>query len=177
MSHYSNSQELSYPSSIHMYPGPMSNVVNMQPRTQLSSAFFIPNEMRNEILARNELANMIDHTQNADIPNEIDNYHSLVLLENHAILHQKLPLPSSTYKATHITTGTKYCLRRLHGKYRIDYFMILFLNPQLKIYFWFRLSNTIDKMHECRWIVEKISTLKCGSVARNFYHKKFRWPM
>lgn len=50
----------------------------------------------------------------SDIPNEIDNYHSLYLLEPLAI-HQKLPLPSSTYKATHNSTGFKYCLRRLHG--------------------------------------------------------------
>lgn len=51
----------------------------------------------------------------SDIPNAIDNYHSLYLLETLAI-HQKLPLPSSTYKATHVSTGIKYCLRRLHGK-------------------------------------------------------------
>lgn len=144
---------------MHVYPGPASNVVNMQPRTQLSSAIFIPDEMRNDILARNEIANIVDSIANpgkmhsnqyvmnvwwisippktntpalddyvcwnrttltnddiliSDIPSEIDNYHSLYLLETLAI-HQKLPLPSSTYKATHVSTGIKYCLRRLHG--------------------------------------------------------------
>lgn len=49
---------------MHAYPGPPTNVVNMQPRTQLSSAFFIPNELRNDILARNEIANMIEPTPN-----------------------------------------------------------------------------------------------------------------
>lgn len=49
---------------MHVYPGPSANVVNMQPRTQLSSAIFVPNEMRNEILARNEIANMIEPTPN-----------------------------------------------------------------------------------------------------------------
>lgn len=99
--------------------------------------------MRNDILSRNEIANLIETIQNSgnqsilvllfiaslsnghlkskifylilDIPSEIDNYHALFLLEPLAI-HQKLPLPSSTYKATQISTGIKYCLRRLHGK-------------------------------------------------------------
>ncbi|XP_055321590.1 PAN2-PAN3 deadenylation complex subunit PAN3 isoform X4 [Sitodiplosis mosellana] len=115
LSHHSSSQNISYSQPpVHVYPGPASNVVNMQPRTQLSSAIFIPDEMRNDILSRNEIANLVDAIPNPDIPNEIDNYHSLFLLETLAI-HQKLPLPSSTYKATHVSTGIKYCLRRLHG--------------------------------------------------------------
>lgn len=145
LSHHSSTQNISYsqPPGHSVYPGPASNVVNMQPRTQLSSAIFIPDEMRNDILSRNEIANMVDQIPNpgkqiadftvhnrhyskmnlnlkmllfSDIPNAIDNYHSLYLLETLAI-HQKLPLPSSTYKATHVSTGIKYCLRRLHGKY------------------------------------------------------------
>lgn len=87
----------------------------MQPRTQLSSAIFIPDEMRQNILERNEIANMIDQNPNPDIPTEIDNYHSLYALEPQPV-HQKNPLPSSTYKATQNNTGVKYCLRRLHGK-------------------------------------------------------------
>lgn len=43
-----------------MYPGPASCILNMQPKTQLSSAFFIPDELRNEILQRNEIANLMD---------------------------------------------------------------------------------------------------------------------
>lgn len=46
--------------SVHVYSGPASNTINMQPRTQLSAAFFIPDEMRNDILTRNEIANMVD---------------------------------------------------------------------------------------------------------------------
>lgn len=43
-----------------MYPGPASCILNMQPKTQLSSAFFIPDELRNDILQRNEIANVMD---------------------------------------------------------------------------------------------------------------------
>lgn len=49
----------------HVYPGPASNVLGMQPRTQLSSAFFIPDEMRNDILGRNEIANLVDTNPNS----------------------------------------------------------------------------------------------------------------
>lgn len=52
---------------MHVYPGPASNVVNMQPRTQLSSAIFIPDEMRNDILSRNEIANLVDTIPNPGI--------------------------------------------------------------------------------------------------------------
>lgn len=119
----------------HVYPGPASNVINMQPRTQLSSAFFIPEEMRNDIQHRNEIANIIDTTPNPgmlakwtssfhiyilicysvlDVPDEIDNYHSLYVLDTNSV-NPKIPLPSTTYKATNNNTGIKYCLRRLHG--------------------------------------------------------------
>lgn len=64
LSHHSSSQNISYSPSVHVYPGPASNVVNMQPRTQLSSAIFIPDEMRNDILSRNEISNLIESLQN-----------------------------------------------------------------------------------------------------------------
>lgn len=129
-----------------MYPGPASNVLGIQPRTQLSSAFFIPDEMRNDILSRNEISNLVDTNPNSgefinpfaiirerklnrnncyihtDLE-EIDNYHSLYPLETPPS-HSKLIL-TSTYKATHNSTGIKYCLRRLHG-------MVLFLLCDVK---------------------------------------------
>ncbi|XP_032596131.1 PAN2-PAN3 deadenylation complex subunit PAN3 isoform X3 [Drosophila grimshawi] len=103
----------------HVYPGPASNVIAMQPKTQLESAFFMPDEMRSDILARNEISNLImdaaEAAQHA-LPLEVDNYHALYPLEAPAqAMHTKLTLPASTYRATHNSTGFKYCLRRLHG--------------------------------------------------------------
>jgi len=77
--------------------------------------------MRSEILARNEISNLImdaaEAAQHA-LPMEVDNYHALYPLEPPAQpMHAKLTLPASTYRATHNTTGYKYCLRRLHGGY------------------------------------------------------------
>lgn len=102
----------------HVYPGPASNLIALQPKTHLESAFFLPDEIRSEILARNEISNLmldpVDVTQHA-LPPEVDNYHSLYPLEPVQALHGKLTILSSTYKGTHSTTGIKYCLRRLHG--------------------------------------------------------------
>lgn len=112
--HIASSQiNLSYTHPGHIYPGPASHVINMQSKAQVSTAFFMQDELRNDILARNEIVNSID-SDCPDIPLEVENYHSLCLLES-LPLHPKLPLPSSTYKATHSVTGVKYCLRRLHG--------------------------------------------------------------
>lgn len=104
----------------HVYPGPASNVIAMQPKTQLESAFFMPDEMRSDILARNEISNLIMDAAEAaqhSLPLEVDNYHALYPLEPPAQpMHTKLTLPASTYRATHNSTGLKYCLRRLHGE-------------------------------------------------------------
>lgn len=50
--------------TVHVYPGPTSNVVSMQSRTPLSSAFFMPEEMRSDVQTRNEIANLIDTNLN-----------------------------------------------------------------------------------------------------------------
>lgn len=88
----------------------------MQQRTQLSSAFFMPESMRKDIQERHEIANILSVNESQDLPYEVDNYHSLCPLEANPI-HGKIPVPSSTYKAINATTGIKYCLRRLHGIY------------------------------------------------------------
>lgn len=68
-------------------------------------------DLHNNLLLKNEISNCIDH-DSSNLPLEVDNYHSLALLE----ASSNLPVPSSTYKAIHTSTGIKYCLRRLHGK-------------------------------------------------------------
>lgn len=86
-----------------------------QPKPFVSSTFFMAEDLRSSLLMKNEIANGID--QNASsLPLEVDNYHSLATLE----ASSNLPVPSSTYKAIHTSTGIKYCLRRLHGKIFLD---------------------------------------------------------
>ncbi|CAO1314321.1 unnamed protein product [Diamesa tonsa] len=92
----------------HIYTGPSSNIANMKPKIYSSSSFFMPEDLRNSLMYKNEVSNTIEH--DSVLPLEVDNYHSLTLLEETSV-----PVPSTTYKATNSTTGIKYCLRRLHG--------------------------------------------------------------
>lgn len=105
---------LSYPITPlagHAYTPP-AHLANIKPKSYHSSSFFMPDELRNNLLLKNEMSNNIEHDA-SNLPLEVDNYHSLSLLE----ASSNLPVPSSTtYKATHSSTGIKYCLRRLHGK-------------------------------------------------------------
>jgi len=108
---------LSYPITPlpgHVYTPP-AHVANIKPKSYHSSSFFMPEELRNSLLMKNEISSNIEH-DSSNLPLEVDNYHSLSLLE----ASSNLPVPSTTtYKATHSSTGIKYCLRRLHGKHFI----------------------------------------------------------
>lgn len=83
-----------------------------QPKPFVSSTFFMSEDLRNSLLLKNEIANGIDQTS-SNLPLEVDNYHSLTPLE----VSSNLPVPSSTYRAIHTSSGIKYCLRRLHGNF------------------------------------------------------------
>lgn len=99
-----------------MYTGPPSCILNMQPKTQLASAFFIADELRTDIQARIEIANIMDVSGANGLPEEIENnYHSLYPLETAPALPSLTT--SSTYRAINSNTGAKYCVRRLHGEF------------------------------------------------------------
>lgn len=97
----------------HAYTPP-AHGANIKPKSYHSSSFFMPEELRNSLLMKNEMSNNIEH-DSSNLPLEVDNYHSLSLLEASSNLPSNLPA-TTTYKATHSSTGIKYCLRRLHGE-------------------------------------------------------------
>ncbi|KAJ8667987.1 hypothetical protein QAD02_009650 [Eretmocerus hayati] len=80
-------------------------------------SFFVHDTLRMEILQKNMLSlAQPDPVQFPNVPAEVENYHELVPLE---ILHNKpastvLGYQTSTFKATNIKNGTRYCLRRIH---------------------------------------------------------------
>lgn len=118
---YPNEETLPLPYSMtsmtdgYMYtPSPISSTttnshVQQTTKSFLSSTYFMSEDLRNSLLLKNEIANSVEDSSN--LPIEVDNYHTLSLLE----ASSNLPVPSSTYKAIHSSTGIKYCLRRLHS--------------------------------------------------------------
>nr|CAD7410227.1 unnamed protein product [Timema poppensis] len=104
--------------SYHVYPGTPTHISAVKGK---QSGLYVSDELRLEILHRNALVlAQPDPEHYPDLPVEIDNYHELSPLEpanTSPHKHQLLGYPMSTYKATHIKTGARYCLRRVHGVY------------------------------------------------------------
>lgn len=124
--------------SFQVYPGSPSHVSTLKSRG-VNSSFFVSENIRMDILERNALTllqadpehfpgkqriTLLKTNQQCvifvlfcfyckDLPHEVDNYHDLYPLEP----MQKAPMgyPATMYKATHIKTGVRYCLRRIHG--------------------------------------------------------------
>lgn len=83
-----------------------------------------------------------------DLPNEVDNYHELCPLEPiHKPASTMLGYQTSTYKATSIKSGTRYCLRRVHGEYLYNLMNYLILckrygtGNEISIYYVFRFQT------------------------------------
>ncbi|XP_017780129.1 PREDICTED: PAB-dependent poly(A)-specific ribonuclease subunit PAN3 isoform X3 [Nicrophorus vespilloides] len=110
-----NSLNSSIASSYQVYPGTPSHVNTLKSKGG-SSAFFISDDTRVEILNRNALTLLqADPDQFSELPHEVDNYHDLYPLEPILIHKAHIGYQASMYKATHIKTGMRYCLRRIHG--------------------------------------------------------------
>lgn len=87
------------------------------PPPQSISSYFVNDSLRLDILQKNALIlAQPDLVRFPDLPNEVDNYHELCPLEPiHKAASTVLGYQTSTYKATSIKNGTRYCLRRIHG--------------------------------------------------------------
>lgn len=93
------------------------------PPPQAAPSFFVSESLRLDILQKNALTlAQPDIVRFPDLPNEVDNYHELCPLEPiHKPASTVLGYQTSTYKATSIKTGTRYCLRRIHGEFKLRF--------------------------------------------------------
>lgn len=115
-SHHQQQQQQMYQQMpVHMYPGPAAHVLDTQPRSQLFHAFFMGEELRADLQGRNAIANAVEAVpEHLELPLELENYHTLTPVEPMPV-SLKMPVVATMYRATHSTTGVKYCLRRIHG--------------------------------------------------------------
>ncbi|XP_011300214.1 PAB-dependent poly(A)-specific ribonuclease subunit PAN3 [Fopius arisanus] len=115
----------------YVYPGTPSHLQTVKPTKvtpsnsssapstpppQANPSFFVSANLRMDILHKNTLTlTQPDPNQFPDLPTEVDNYHELCPLEPiHKPASTVLGYQTSTYKATSLKNGTRYCLRRVH---------------------------------------------------------------
>ena len=113
---YQNAPAFQQPVQYHLYApiGPYMN--NLLPYQRTVHDLFIPNDFREEIHKRS--AATLQTLPNSQLPNHIENYHSLVPLDTN---HQKGSTvfggyTSWVYKAQSSQTGHFYALRRIEGR-------------------------------------------------------------
>lgn len=108
------------------------------PPPQAAPSYFISESLRMDILQKNALVlAQPDMVRFPDLPNEVDNYHELCPLEpTHKPTSTVLGYQTSTYKATSIKSGTRYCLRRVHD------FRLANTKCMVLVDMWKRLAHT-----------------------------------
>ncbi|XP_029177035.1 PAN2-PAN3 deadenylation complex subunit PAN3 [Nylanderia fulva] len=138
----------------YIYPGTPSHLqpvkTTKQPSSNNSSApstpppliapsYFVSESLRLDILQKHALTLVQpDVIRFPDLPSEVDSYHELCPLEPmHKPASTVLGYQTSTYKATNIKTGTRYCLRRVH-----DFRLSTNTKCMVLVDMWKRLSHT-----------------------------------
>lgn len=101
----------------HLYAPSNGRRDDLQPYQRSTSDFFIPEDIRQELVKKLEATNQM--MPNSQLP-QLDNFHSLVPLDT---THRKNPsifgYTSWVYKAFSLKDGRTYALRRLEG-YRLS---------------------------------------------------------
>uniref|UniRef100_A0A1B6C5K5 PAN2-PAN3 deadenylation complex subunit PAN3 n=2 Tax=Clastoptera arizonana TaxID=38151 RepID=A0A1B6C5K5_9HEMI len=105
--------------AITMFPGTPPHVKTAKSHLAAGEAtFYIADDLKLELQHKNAITLLQSNVNTyPDIPNEVDNYQDLCPLESLQSIHktQLVNYLSSTFKATNIKTGVRYCLRRIHG--------------------------------------------------------------
>uniref|UniRef100_A0A8C4DMN6 PAN2-PAN3 deadenylation complex subunit PAN3 n=1 Tax=Dicentrarchus labrax TaxID=13489 RepID=A0A8C4DMN6_DICLA len=92
----------------HIYPPTVPHVAYMQPKANAPS-FFMADELRQELINRHLITMaQIDHSENPDVPSEVDSYHSLFPLE-------ALPPPNRMQKTSNFSYITS-CYKAVNSK-------------------------------------------------------------
>lgn len=146
------------------FAGNQTHVTQEESNIPPSMSFYVSESVKTDILEKNALIMLQpDPRLYPDLPTTVDNYHELVPLEPLPIGDPLQISLSSTYKATNIKTGVRYCLRRIHG------FRLSSTKCMVLVDMWKRLSHT-----NIVQLKEVFTTKAFGDNCK--FPKHFRFP-
>ncbi|GAB5590090.1 PAB-dependent poly(A)-specific ribonuclease subunit 3 [Umbelopsis nana] len=113
--YYSNPQIYpQQPLQHHLYSTPLPHVTNLHPHQKSIHAFFMSDNLREELTERNEA--LLKTAPDLNLPQELHVYHSLYPLDyQQEKSTQVFGHPTSVYKAMCTLDGRTYALRRIEG--------------------------------------------------------------
>ncbi|RHZ78795.1 hypothetical protein Glove_156g105 [Diversispora epigaea] len=107
---------LPQPLRYHLYSSPLSHVSNLHPHQKTIHAFFMSDNLREELQQKNDVTLRSVNAKDLNLPEEIHVYHSLYPLD---IRQEKsiknFGYPSWAYKSICSIDGRVYSLRRIGG--------------------------------------------------------------
>ncbi|CAG8536238.1 2113_t:CDS:10 [Paraglomus brasilianum] len=107
------------PLQYHLYTSPLPHISNLHPHQKTIHAFFMSDNLREDLQRKNEATLQTVNAQDYNLPEEIHVYHSLYPLESLSeSLGKVFGYPTSVYKSVCTVDGRVYCLRRIEG-YRL----------------------------------------------------------
>jgi PAB-dependent poly(A)-specific ribonuclease subunit 3 len=101
----------------HLYTSPLPAVANPPLDKYHLQSFFIPDDLRRFINARQESTYaQTPYVPNVPLPAEVGVYHSLACLGTASSIPSRVyGHPAPTYRAVSSVDGAVYCLRRIEG--------------------------------------------------------------
>ncbi|KAI9317774.1 hypothetical protein BX666DRAFT_1940653 [Dichotomocladium elegans] len=106
------------PLQYHLCSQPLPHVTALLPHQRAIQSFFMPDNLREELTQRNEIALMSAPARELGLPQEVHVYHSLYPLEDQTQPPHKsifFDHPTSVYKAVSSVDGRTYVLYRIEG--------------------------------------------------------------
>ncbi|KAH6569689.1 hypothetical protein BASA62_004697 [Batrachochytrium salamandrivorans] len=106
------------PLQYHLYNSALPKVSNLPSNIKSSHYFFIDDNLRENLLKRNEAVQKVLDPSVPDGPNlpiTVDSYHTLFPLEDSSTPSKIFGYPTSVYKAIRSVDGKPYILRRIEG--------------------------------------------------------------
>ncbi|CAG8488906.1 7888_t:CDS:10 [Diversispora eburnea] len=107
---------LPQPLQYHLYSSPLSHVSNLHPHQKTIHAFFMSDNLREELQRKNDVTLRSVNAKDLNLPEEIHVYHSLYPLDFRQEKSIKnFGYPSWAYKSICSVDGRVYSLRRIGG--------------------------------------------------------------